>query len=285
MRSYIFGEVLYAAEPLMGEALAEDIIKVAQQLPGYKEWCNHHHDIEERANAWSRSIERSDRYFPYGKKNLKVTNTETEPTPNNRDRWNQEQSRRARQRIQNAIADLLNEEKLKSQPTERFNQLIKYGISGTTLYKHRDLWDPRLLQLENPPKDNPENPKNLLEDNGCNSPSKLNSIDSEIEPAQAKGYNVPSRLPDWVEPGATAANLATDVGGAMDFDSSEQIDLSNLLAEIQILRLRLDWSVPDLAIYVAENFGGRRRSQLTAGELCDLAERLDRLAAHLEGIP
>jgi hypothetical protein len=285
MRSYIFGEVLYAAEPLTGNALTEDIIKVAQQLPGYEEWCNHHHDIEERADAWSRSIDRSDRYFPYGRKALKVTDTEAEPKPNNRDLWNQKQSNEARQRIQGAIADLLNKGELKSQPTDRFNQLIKYKISGTTLYKHRDLWDPRSLQLETPPENNRENPKNLLECNGCNSLSELTSIDLAIGPDQAQGCNVPSRLPDWVEPGSATGNSAADLGGAMDFDSSEPIDLSNLLAEIQILRLRLDWSVPDLAIYVAENFAGRRRSQLTAGELCELAEMLDRLAAHLEGIP
>jgi hypothetical protein len=43
--------------------------------------------------------------------------------------------------------------------------------------------------------------------------------------------------------------------------------------------------VQDLAIYVGENFAGRQRSQLTAEELCDLAEMLDRLATHLEGVP
>jgi hypothetical protein len=285
MRSYIFGEVLYATEPLTGEALAEDIIKIAQQLPGYKEWCNHHHDIEERADAWSRSIERSDRYFPYGKKDLKVTDTETEATPNNRDLWNQRQRDGARQRIQDAIADLLNRGELKSKPTDRFNQLTKYKISGGTLYKHRDLWDPRSLQLETPPENNQKNPRNLLERNECKTLPELNSIDPETDLMQTNECNISSHLTDWVEPKTTAENLAAELGGAMDFDSSEPIDLSDLLTEIQILRLRLDWSVPDLAIYVAENFAGRRRSQLMAGELCELAEMLDRLAAHLEGIP
>jgi hypothetical protein len=279
MRSYIFGEVLYAAEPLTGNALTEDIIKVAQQLPGYEEWCNHHHDIEERADAWSRSIDRSDRYFTYGKKNLKVTDTETGPTPSKRDLWNQEQSHRARQRIQDAIADLLNKGTLASQPTKRFNQLTQYKISGTTLYKHRDLWDPRSLQLETSEKRGQENPENLLELDECNKLPELTYIDSQIILIEANECNISSHLADWLEP------KAADLGDMMEFDSSEPIDLSDLLAKIQILRLRLDWSVPDLAIYVAENFAGRRRSQLTAGELCDLAEMLDRLVAHLEGIP
>jgi hypothetical protein len=285
MRSYIFGEVLYAAEPLTGNALTEDIIKVAQQLPGYEKWCNHQHNLEERADAWSRSIDQSDRYFPYGKKNLKVTDTETEPTPNKRDLWNQEQSHRARQRIQEAISDLLNQGTLASQPTKRFNQLTQYKISGTTLYKHRDLWDPRPIQLENAKEKDQEHRKNLLQHSECNTSPELTSIDPETELMQANECNVSSHLTDWVEPETTAGNLAAELGGAIDFDSSEQVDLSDLFAEIQILRLRLDWSVQDLAIYVAENFGQRQRSQLLAGELCDLAERLDLLAADFKRGP
>jgi hypothetical protein len=281
MRSYIFGQVLYAAEPLTGEALVEDIVKTAKQLPGYEEYCNHHHDLEARARYWGRSIEQSSHYFPYGRKDLKVMNLETPTKENNRDLWNQKQSNEARQRIQAAIADLLNKEKLASQTTARFNQLTEYGIGGSTLYKHKDLWNPQTLQVEQPPERTLENPRNLLYDEASNDLAELDCGD----PGQLQGDRNSPQLPDAVELGATAENLATDLGGTMDFDSSEPTDLSDLLAEIQILRLRLDWSVQDLAIYVVENFAGRRRSQLTAGELCDLAEMLDRLAAHLEGVP
>jgi hypothetical protein len=281
MRSYIFGEVLYAAEPLTGDALVEDVIKIAQQLPGYDEYCNHHHDLETRAREWSRSIEQGNRYFPYGRKELKTIDLKDPVKENNRDLWNQKQSNDARQRIQDAIADLLNKEKLASQTTARFNQLTEYGIGGSTLYKYKDLWNPQILQIENPSERVEENSRSLLyRGAGNNLPEADWANLEQIE----DGNNAP-RLSDAVEPESVVEHLAQDLGGAMDFDDSAPIDLSDLLAEIQILRLRLDWSVQDLAIYVAENFAGRRRSQLTAGELCDLAEMLDRLAAHLEGVP
>jgi hypothetical protein len=269
MRSYVFGEVLYAAEPLTGDALVEDVVRVAKTLPGYEEYCNHQHEIEERARDWGRSIERSDRYFPYGRKALKIVDPEAPAKENNRDIWNRKQSNEAKQRIQTAMAKVAQNQGLKSQPTARFNQLIEHGISGTTLYKYRELWDPRL-----------ENPRNLLERNGCNSLTEKASSDPAIAPPKVHGCNMPSCLPDWAEPAAGMANMEK----TMEPDNAESIDLSDLLAEIQIMRMRLDWSQADLAIYVAENFGGRKRSQLAAGELCDLAEMLDRLAEHLEGI-
>jgi hypothetical protein len=281
MRSYVFGEVLYASEPLTGEALVEDIVKTAKQLPGYEEYCNHRHDIEARAKEWSRSIEQGSHYFPYGRKDLKIIDLETPTKENNRDLWNQKQSNEARQRIQAAVADLLNKEKLASQTTKRFNQLAEYGIGGSTLYKHKDLWDPKSLQIEESIGEIQKDPTNLLTDEASNDLAELDCGDS----GQLKDGRKPPKLQDAVEPGSVVGNLAQDLGAAIDFDDAEPIDLSDLLAKIQILRLRLDWSVQDLAIYVGENFAGRQRSQLTAEELCDLAEMLDQLAAHLEGVP
>jgi hypothetical protein len=281
MRSYIFGEVLYASEPLTGDVLVEDVVKIAKELPGYGEYCNHHHDLEKRAREWSRSIEQGTHYFPYGRKELKTVSLEAPVKENKRDLLNRRQSDNARQRIQDAIADLLNKEKLASQTTARFNQLIKYRIGGSTLYKHKDLWDPKTLEIKNAPEEILENSRSLLYPIASNSLPELDCSDLE---RYENDKNSP-QLSEAVEPRSLVENLAQDLGRTMDFDSSEPIDLSDLLAEIQILRLRLDWSVQDLAVYVAANFAGRRRSQLTAGELCDLAEMLDRLVAHLEGIP
>jgi hypothetical protein len=58
----------------------------------------------------------------------------------------QQQQAEARARIQQAIADLLEKEALPSGITERFDALVTYGLSGATLYRHRDLWHPRHLQ-------------------------------------------------------------------------------------------------------------------------------------------
>jgi transposase len=60
--------------------------------------------------------------------------------------WNQRQTQLARDRIQQAVADLREKGDWPDKATARFNQLVKYKISGTTLYKHRDLWDPECVQ-------------------------------------------------------------------------------------------------------------------------------------------
>jgi hypothetical protein len=65
MRSYIFGHVLYTDKPLEGSALVHDIVTIAQNLPGYHDWCQHQQEVEKRAQDWMLAIEQS-RYFHYG---------------------------------------------------------------------------------------------------------------------------------------------------------------------------------------------------------------------------
>ncbi|MGQ9873288.1 hypothetical protein [Leptodesmis sp.] len=152
MREYIFHHVLVGGEPLQGEALVQRVVEVARSLPGYHDYCRHRHEIEQRAAEWVRCIERS-HYFHYGsasgrfkgKQNLAAElQTVVEQAPN----WNQEQSLAARERIRQAIADLLTQEALPTTATARFHALVRYGIGGSTLYRHRDLWHPSCFQAE-----------------------------------------------------------------------------------------------------------------------------------------
>ncbi len=147
MRSYIFGHVLYTDKPLEGNALVHDIVTIAQALPGYHNWCQHQHEVEKRAQDWMLAIEQS-RYFHYGTDKRPVDPGELSPDrPNESESsWNQQQQAEARARIQQAIANLLEKEALPAGITERFDALIPYGLSGATLYRHRNLWHPRHLQ-------------------------------------------------------------------------------------------------------------------------------------------
>jgi hypothetical protein len=144
MRSYIFGHVLYTDKPLEGSALVHDIVTIAQNLPGYHDWCQHQQEVEKRAQDWMLAIEQS-HYFHYGTDKRPVELNPDQPDisePN----WNQQQQAEARARIQQAVADLLEREALPSGITERFDVLVTYSLSGTMLYRHRDLWHPRHLQ-------------------------------------------------------------------------------------------------------------------------------------------
>jgi hypothetical protein len=144
MRSYIFGHVLYTDKPLEGHALVHDIVTTAQALPGYHDWCQHQHEVKKRAQEWMQAIEQS-HYFHYGT-NKRPADLSPDLPDKSETSWNQQQQAEARARIQQSVADLLEKEALPSGITERFDALIPYGLSGATLYRHRDLWHPRHLQ-------------------------------------------------------------------------------------------------------------------------------------------
>ena len=146
MRSYIFHHVLSSGKPLIGTALIEDIIETARSLPGYQEWCQHQHEIEHRAEEWAKCIE-SSHYFHYGDQNgkFKATSEELERAIEKAPTWNQQRSELTRERIRNAIADLLETGSLPSNATARFKVLLDYKIGGGSLYRYRDLWHPNYL--------------------------------------------------------------------------------------------------------------------------------------------
>ncbi len=144
MRSYIFGHVLYTDKPLEGNALVHDIVTIAQALPGYSDWCQHQHEVEKRAQDWRLAIEQS-HYFHYGTDKRPAEFSPDQPDESEPN-WNQQREAEARARIQQAVADLLEKEALPSGITERFDALVTYRLSGTTLYRHRDLWHPKHLR-------------------------------------------------------------------------------------------------------------------------------------------
>jgi hypothetical protein len=151
MRSYIFHHILSGTEPLQGEALVHEIVETARSLPGYQEWCRHQHEIEHRATEWARCIENS-HYFHFGdrskKPELNLQDPELLAAIDQSPSWNQRQSAAARERIRRAIADLLEKNSLPARSTARFQALLKYGIGGASLYRHRDLWHPGYFTVD-----------------------------------------------------------------------------------------------------------------------------------------
>ncbi|BAU16140.1 hypothetical protein LEP3755_67070 (plasmid) [Leptolyngbya sp. NIES-3755] len=197
MRAYIFHHVLSGGQPLVGDALVEEIIETAKSLPGYHEFCRHQHEIEHRAEEWARCIQ-SSHYFHYGeqKGKFKLKSEELENAIDQVPSWNQQQSESARDRIRNAIADLLEKELLPSQATQRFKALLQYRIGGGSLYRHRDLWHPQFLmedslgdsqQLEL--EKSPQNIASLLQGDGGNHTSSNHPSDSELQVSATTGGN------------------------------------------------------------------------------------------------
>lgn len=48
LREYIFGHLLYGKGILEGTDLVQQIVKIATQLPGYRQWCRHQHENFEK---------------------------------------------------------------------------------------------------------------------------------------------------------------------------------------------------------------------------------------------
>ncbi|MEM0978787.1 MAG: hypothetical protein AAGH78_00800 [Cyanobacteria bacterium P01_H01_bin.58] len=151
MQAYIFHHVMYGGLPLNGDALVNKIVSVATSLPGYREWCGHQHEIQQRAIEWARCIENS-RYFPYGAqygkykaKGKLLESGALEKT------WNEQRSLSAQEKIQAAMVDLMQTNQLPEGTTARFNRLVAYGIGGGTLYKYKVLWHPDLWKTPQTP--------------------------------------------------------------------------------------------------------------------------------------
>ncbi len=143
MREYIFGHVQRRCAPLADETLVATICAVARSLPGFSDYCNHQHDLEDRVKSYVRSIQ-SSRYYPYGSQTMPQSlpdeSAPDEPT------WNERQSLGARDRIMQAVADLREKNALPSQLTARKQAVKAYGIGNTTLDKYPELWHPAYLK-------------------------------------------------------------------------------------------------------------------------------------------
>jgi hypothetical protein len=197
MRSYIFGHVLYAPEPLEGEALIADIIRIAQDLPGFRDWCSHKEELEKKAKEWTRSVENSHYYaYAYGGKALAGSTGTSTPIEIDTS-WNQRQAQEARNRIRAAVADMLEEDVWPAQATARFRALKGYKIGSDTLYRHKDLWHPDHLRAHpNEPEPTPDcgespshgardsDPPNLFDASGGNA-LQDKELPSPIEAVQA----------------------------------------------------------------------------------------------------
>lgn len=163
-RERVFYHAIHGGKPLEGEALANRIAEVIRSLPGFEEFCGHKHEIDQLAKAWARAAER--RYYPYGSQKPLLLNSgdrnTSEPkalTPN------QQRAQDARERIRQAIADLLDKNALPAQATARRNAIRTYGIGNKTLDKNRDLWHPESLNPLPEGQYHPIEPG--LEDSNC----------------------------------------------------------------------------------------------------------------------
>ena len=273
MRSYIFGHILGAEGPLNGKALVNEIVKVARALPGFKDYCGHQRDLVKKAKDWAHSIEHESRYFPYA--SGKAFKAKRGPT------WNEQQAAEAREHIRQCVIELCQQNVFPEGITPRYEMLCACHISGTTLYKNRDLWHPKYISkqqqalVEIPPGPpilhskeasasavgaaDASKSTSLLGAAGCKRPNdngSSDSVDAKSESLSQAGCNKPS---DAVSRAIEAAK------------STQQVERS---APPKQLSLNIQW-----AIQIARS---KHREQVEANKRhYRAAERQRRQAAHI----
>jgi hypothetical protein len=211
MRAYVFHHVTHGGPPLSGEALVEEVVATATTLPGYREYCGHQYEIHQRATEWARCIENS-HYFPYGTQRGKYK-AKTDPVAAESGRvertWNEQRSQTAQNKIQCAVADLLDTGQFPETATARFKKLADYGIGGGTLYKYKALWHPDLWKSPQTPQTSNQgeafamaapaaasSPTSLLPSNDSNALLEAGSSTSEGG-AEASEVRNPTSAPTW----------------------------------------------------------------------------------------
>ena len=145
----IFGHLLHGTEPYWEtERLTHAIHDYLLTLPGREQFCSHNHELDKLAQNWAKWVQTS-KYKPYG---YGKTPLDTEPQPETvlpTHTHNQKLQQTARERIINAIVQLLEQGCLPTTTTARIAALESLGIQRGTLYRHRDLWHPENL-LDSP---------------------------------------------------------------------------------------------------------------------------------------
>ncbi|MBD2123611.1 hypothetical protein [Trichocoleus sp. FACHB-262] len=264
---------------LSGAALSHYIEHTAIKSPGYREWCQHQHEISRRAQEWATAVENY--YWPLGTSPKRDRSLRLTTAANNIVNFNQKRAEEAQARIRQAVLALTQQGQLPDRPTARAQAIASLAqCSHTTLQKHKKLWHPERCVIEpqetvaaasQPPAVEPtkaleEAPREELHTSAY---MKGGGHDAVLEKqinsnGEGPGRGETSFPQPWTLP---PEPMAIAEGGAIG-------DLSDVIAGIQIQVRRLGWTVEQARQFIADHFDGKRRSQLTDHELLYLLYRL-----------
>ena len=133
-----------------GEELADYIARTAQGCDGYREYCNHQHDIERRARDYGRSAERY--YWKPGTPRKRAGNYQQNFCKTTNPNHNQEIAETAQSRIVGGLNNLLQAGinltvtgivAFRDILREEIHKLHGVWVSISTLMKYRHLWHPK----------------------------------------------------------------------------------------------------------------------------------------------
>jgi hypothetical protein len=255
-------------EGLQGQDLIDYTLRMAISRPGYEQWCRHQHDIERKVTAWARAVENY--YWPLGT----TPTRDTHPVQNNLVSFNRQQSEDAQSRIKAAYTELEQTGELPEQITARATAIARLAkVSQQTLYKYPGLWHPLHVQgeingatgvsaaeiQENQPQ---SEPLKVLENKALHPLEQI-----------MKGWGLcPGDFgsdPESFSPnrGVRGDELSFPQAESADVGPELPIPLAELEQRLRATVQKLGWNAQQLTDFIAQRFGGRRRSQLYDYEL------------------
>lgn len=261
-------------EGLDGQALIDYILRIATRCPGYEQYCRHQHEIEARVIAWAKAAEKY--YWPLGT----TPSRESSAPKNNLVPFNQRQSEDAQHRIRTAYRELEQAGTLPEQITARAKAIAQTAhVSQQTLYKHLGLWHPYHQQgVINAETSFSADGEAILA-KPCQLPEPLE--DKGLHPiAQImKGGALPQG-----GVGSDPNSFTPERGVRGEESSFPQIPdpehLSFLADVVEVCHRqaeRLGWTAVQMGQFIADQFEGKRRWQLSDDELMTLLYRLQAL--------
>lgn len=267
MRAYIFHHVLSGGEPLKGKALINEIAGTARSLPGYNEWCRHQHEIEHRAEEWAHCIE-SSHYFHFGDQTQKskpeIQDPELTIAIDQSPSWNQRQSAATRDRIRRAIAQLLEENSLPIRATARFQILLKHGIGGASLYRHRDLWHPSHFGIDDLERlvDNPPHPPNIKTDSQLDGVGDASNWLSPASLLPTSGGDKPSSmaLSDF-SPAQTPANASDVLAHSVDRSADGDLPFGVQYVQEMLFQIKATQEASEEAVRLTQTQHQRMKAE------------------------
>ena len=151
----VIGTIGRVFQSLSSMDLAEYIFSRAKTLPGYEQYCQHQHNLHQRAKDWARCIEKY--YYPYDGFCIREGTFKQMVRAGNRENTvNNQRQEEAKNRIGQGLNYL--QSKMSTLPKkvgEVKELLLKtlqelFGIrpSDKTLTKYRHLWHPKYIKVD-----------------------------------------------------------------------------------------------------------------------------------------
>lgn len=254
---------------LTGDALVNYVEETAVNCPGYKEWCQHQHEIQQRAKDWAIAAEGY--YWALG---TSPTRTGDIHAANNIVPINRQRSEEAQERIKRAVEELSSQGTLPDGKTARMKAIATHArCSFSTLQKYPELWEMRSAVTALLEQDSGV----LVEDRGAIAETVELAPGEEL---QAIPYMKGGELESWFEtsqfsldrngegPGRGEGCFPQPAASFSGYPSElECLDTIEVIVQIQVQMRRLGWTVEQAQRFIAERFDGKRRSQLIDCEL------------------